>query len=523
MDMPTSAPRAHDPETRLTPAERKLIAQLDETRTRAEVLAELHQYLQVAVEVELATIPIYLYTYYSIQRDKESGEGIDPAQAYANKAGGVIMSVAVEEMLHMSLSANVMHAMGFEPQLYGKAPKSYPAKLPFHNPKGPKGPKGQKGPKRGDKIPLARLGFEQLWRFLEIEYPEQKDATPQSKNWDTIGQLYSYVRCLIHTKFLSDADFQQGAQAKAIQPYNYSPNNVDTVYPTGKFDPWKPAPPSPPPHWADGYPGASGAAVYPSSPDSHAGETELLTIASRNDALLAIDTICDQGEGNPVPGIGPLPTDDPSKHELSHYYKFLTLQAQFDSYTGSGEALPPEPPPPPQQQPAITQDMLDDAGLVVPFPDNPTAKSYPKHLFAIANFCSACFQYMLILTETVYRVPPENQKLFFNEGLHRSMIWVLDKYIRTMREIPVGDKQGHYMGPVFENISLGKRKDSFDELAKYGIKAAEAAQRLAETTDDPKLAHAYNDIAYYAALATGKPADLAPGMQPLVDVRPYWS
>ncbi len=428
-----------DPITRLTPAEEKLVEQINATSDRKTVLAELKANLQTAIEIELATIPIYLYTYYSLVRNATSGEGIDRAQAYANKAGGVIMSVAVEEMLHMSLSANVLFSMGVAPQLYRHAPKKYPTPLPYHNPVGPKGPDGQ----TAVLIPLAKLSFEQLWHFLQIEYPEQWDALPQDRDWQTIGQFYSYIRCQIHTRFLTDADFQQGAAAQAIQPYNYSPNNVDTVYPTGKFDPWKPAPPAATPDWAgtDGYPSAAEAARFADRGDSHAGESQLLCIQSRRDAACAIDTICDQGEGYPVPYLGPAADDDPSKDEESHYVKFLTLQAQYADYATTTESLPNEPPPPALQLPAVTDAELAAAGLVVDMPDNPTTKGYPAEYRPIADFCSACFQYMLIMTETIYRVPPESQKLFFNEGLHRSMIWVLDKYIQTIRQIPVGRRQ----------------------------------------------------------------------------------
>ena len=111
-----------DPITPLTPAEKAFVAHLDATGNRDEVLAELKANLQTAIEIELATIPIYLYTYYSLIRNAESGENIDEAQLYANKAGGVIMSVAVEEMLHMSLSSNVLFSLGVAPLLYGKAP-----------------------------------------------------------------------------------------------------------------------------------------------------------------------------------------------------------------------------------------------------------------------------------------------------------------------------------------------------------------------------------------------------------------
>jgi len=511
-------PAQHDPATRLTPAERKFVAWLNAHKTRDQVLAELEANLQVAVEVELATIPIYLFTYYSIQRDAASGEAIDPVQAFANKAGGVIMSVAVEEMLHMSLSANVMYAMGWAPQIYGKAPAAYPTPLPSHNPVGPRGPNGE----TAELIPLSRLTFEQLWHFLQIEYPEPLDAPPQDRDWQTIGQLYSYVRCLLRTDWLSDADFQRGAAAAAIQPYNYSPNNVDTLYPTGKFDPWKPAPPAPRPGWSDSYPSAAAAADYTNRADSHAGASQLLCISTREDALLAIDTICDQGEGYPVPNLGAGADDDPSKREQSHYVKFLKLQAQFAAYGATTETLADEPSPPPPQLPAIMQDQLDQAQLVIAFPDNPTTDSYPPELQPIARFCSACFQYMLILTETVYRVPPAGQKLFFNEGLHRSMIWVLDKYIRTIREIPLGN--GQFMAPVFENLDLGERKDSFAGLTRFGVEAVNAAQALANTVPpNSSMATIYGDVAYYAALATGTPAGLAPGKRPLVDVRPYWS
>src|SRR3954464_317084 len=101
-----------DPVTPLTPAEQQFVAQLNAQSNRDEVLAELKANLQTAIEIELATIPIYLFTYYSIVRNSTSGEGIEPLEVFANKAGGVVMSVAVEEMLHMSLSCNVLFSLG---------------------------------------------------------------------------------------------------------------------------------------------------------------------------------------------------------------------------------------------------------------------------------------------------------------------------------------------------------------------------------------------------------------------------
>ena len=537
-----------DPITPLTPAELAFVQTLNTTSNRETVLAELKTNLQTAIEIELATIPIYLYTYYSLVRNNESGETISPEQLYANKAGGIIMSVAVEEMLHMSLSSNILFSMGVMPQLYGKAPGPYPTGLPYHNPQGPAGPDGD----TAVLIPLANLSFEQLWHFLQIEYPEKWSAPPQDSNWDTIGQFYSYIRCLLNTNFLTDADFQLGSAAAAIQPYNYSPNNIDTVYPDAGFDPWKPAPPVPTPSWADPVQGAAAAAVYPDYADSHAGATQLVTIQSILDAATAIDTICDQGEGVPIPNVGDSPDDDQSKEEESHYVKFLTLQAQFADYAGTSEVRASQPPAPTEViQPSVTQDALLAAGVLVNVPVNPVAANYPPLYSDIANFCSACFQYMLIMTETVYLVPPEKQKVFLNEGLHRSMIWVLDKYIRTIRQLPIpsGDYANLMMGPTFENVPMGAQAESFTALTDYGNKAIaaanaliaqltanEAVEKVAEALDpstipadmakiekDGDVIGVLRNVIGYVGTAISKMS--ADGKYPmhLPDVGPYWT
>lgn len=507
-----------DPATPLTPVEEAFVIWLDVASNRDAVLAALKANLQTAIEIELATIPIYLFTYYSLIRNAESGEKIGDAQLFANKAGGVIMSVAVEEMLHMSLSSNILFAMGVAPQLYGKAPGQYPTPLPYHKPQGPPGPDGG----TAVLIPLRKLGFEQLWHFLQIEYPEQWDALPQDRDWQTIGQFYSYIRCLLRTRFLTDGDFQLGAYANGIQPYNYSPNNVDTVYPAQGFDPWKPAPPAPNPSWADSAPGAAEVARFPDDENSHAGQTELLCVRSRKDAADAIDTICDQGEGCPVPDVGPSPTDDPSKDEDSHYVKFLKLQAQFDRYAGCSERLPAEPPPPTPITPSVSEDDLIAKGFICDFPDNPVNSDYPDGYRAIAEFNSALFQYMLIMVETVYRVPPDRQKLFFNEGLHRSMIWVMDKYIGTIRGIPIpsGRHSGKVMAPTFENVDLGTRADSLAGLTKFGNAAIDAAEAIAKANPDTALARSMGNVVYYIGVALTQTDGAAPMHLP--DVGPYW-
>jgi hypothetical protein len=131
---------------------------------------------------------------------------------------------------------------------------------------------------------------------------------------------------------------------------------------------------------------------------------------------------------------------------------------------------------------------------------------------------------MLIMCETIYRVPPANQKLFFNEGLHRSMIWVLDKYIQTIRkiEIPSGPHACRMMGPLFENVNLGAPEDSFAGLTEYGNAAIAAATALSQGIDpNGNLASALGNVTYYVGVAlTQTSSDGAPMHLP--DVGPYW-
>ncbi len=454
-----------DPLTPLTPSEREMVAELEQLG-REEILQQLKDNLQTAIYIELATIPIYLFTYYSINRTATTGEQLDAASRYGNKAGGVIMSVAVEEMLHMSLSSNVLYSLGVQPELYLHSPDPYPTPLPYHNPVGPPGPDGD----RKVLIPLSRLGYEQFWHFLQIEYPEKVDAWPEDRDWNTIGQFYSYIRCLISCRQITDEDFQVHGKGTQIQSGNYSVNNVDTLYPDQAFDPWG-LPPPVPNDYASGCPAAA-VSEYTNKADSHAGAAELITVNSKLTALQAIDTICDQGEGFQHQA-----TDDPSHAEFSHYYKFLRLQAQLERYPDHVEDLAPLPVPPDPILPTVTDAELSE--VVASFPDNPRTGSYPENLQALSNLCNGVYQYMLIMTETIFRVPPEEQKLFFNQGMHFSMIWILDKLIQNMRGFELDDGSGNVLAPTFENYDLGPRSDAYASLQALAAAITDPAQKSA--------------------------------------------
>ena len=68
-------------------------------------LQSLREHLQVALEIEHATIPPYLTALYSLE------------EGHNQEAFEVIESVFMEEMLHMTLVANLLNAVGGSPQI----------------------------------------------------------------------------------------------------------------------------------------------------------------------------------------------------------------------------------------------------------------------------------------------------------------------------------------------------------------------------------------------------------------------
>ncbi len=86
---------------------------------KIKTIEELHEYLYKGLQLEHATLPPYLTALYSLHPGKNSD------------AWHVIRVVAVEEMLHLTLVANVLNAVGGTPNLTttGFVP-NYPTRLP---------------------------------------------------------------------------------------------------------------------------------------------------------------------------------------------------------------------------------------------------------------------------------------------------------------------------------------------------------------------------------------------------------
>jgi hypothetical protein len=136
--------------------------------------ADLMPLLQAAIELEHATIPPYLCGYFTLK----PGMNGDVAD--------IIRSVVIEEMLHLTITGNLMLALGGKPVLNkpGFVP-DYPGKLPMGI---------------GDhlQVRLRKCSVDQVRDvYMKIEEPEQPIDIPvlaaALPEFDTIGAFYQVL------------------------------------------------------------------------------------------------------------------------------------------------------------------------------------------------------------------------------------------------------------------------------------------------------------------------------------------
>ena len=127
---------------------------------------QLCVHLQWAIEVELSTIPPYLTALFSIEEDSN------------REVQTVLRSVVMEEMLHMCLAANLLHAVrgdGPGPKVTGAAAPTYPGVLRHSN---------------GIELELQSFGDAALDVFCAVEQRPPPHAPPESDGFHTLGQFY---------------------------------------------------------------------------------------------------------------------------------------------------------------------------------------------------------------------------------------------------------------------------------------------------------------------------------------------
>ena len=145
-----------------TGSDRRII-ELLEVDAPARDLDWLKESLQTAVELELATLPVYLSGMWSIKSG--SGEVFD-----------LIDSVVREEMLHLGLACNMLKAIGGSPKM--RVP-DYPGHLPG-------------GVRPELWVFLAGLSHDSVAMYMEIEKPEHPLAL-RAETFPTIGDFYDAI------------------------------------------------------------------------------------------------------------------------------------------------------------------------------------------------------------------------------------------------------------------------------------------------------------------------------------------
>jgi hypothetical protein len=234
-------------------------------------LARLHRDLQRAIGLEFAVLPAYLTALYSIKEGTNAG------------AIRAIRGVAMEEMYHLTLAANVLNAVGGSPVLDATTVPRYPL-VPF-----PGSPDFELHIE-----PFSRVAIE---RFLRVEAPVPKDAAPNDETYTRIGELYAAIEGALEC-----LDEEMGSAAL----FSGDPKRQVT---------------------SEQYYGGGGV---------------LVTVHDLPSALHALRIIVDQGEGLPESILDGDHTYFEQDPEVAHYFRFNEILEGRYYYIGRDR--PADPP-----------------------------------------------------------------------------------------------------------------------------------------------------------------------------------
>ena len=423
----------------------------------------IKEVMQQAIALELATIPTYLSTYYSINRaqdqdklyakihaqlsqtgERTAAEIDELAQdlkldilVYSNKSAALIMSVVIEEMLHLALACNVKQAVcQSAPDLMGIGKGlTFPTELDGHIPE--------------FQINAAKLSLKQLTTFLQIESP-QPFVDPYANaqlldtvEYQTIGRLYEMIIKCIKEDFPGPYNYKPQLlppdHPDRPRPY-YSQNSMNTVHYDREHNP-----------------------QFANADDSGG----LVGVHDAQSAIDAIERIIDQGEGRSkyeqhtlIWGENkmPVPMDivdgkvvfwegdyDDSGKEPAHFAKFL------EAYTLGGH----------YQQKFRKIQGLDDffSYFVYDTDANPKTADYIASGSQALSLCSelgnAVFAYILLMIEACYYKDESTQYDLFIFGIHKSMIWLLSGVGNQINQYTYTKDNQAYKGALtFEPFSF---------------------------------------------------------------------
>jgi hypothetical protein len=174
-----------------------------------DTLHSLRAHLQTAIEIEWSTIPPYLCALWSL------------GDEHNQPAATCLRDVVMEEMLHLTLAANVLNALGGEPRLGGHASvPTYPASLPHSD--------------RSFSVSLLRFCPDALETFRRIERPALIGAPPQADGYATIAQFYEAVGEAVERIGADPAVWSGDADRQIVPGRQYYGGGGDAIAVTGR-------------------------------------------------------------------------------------------------------------------------------------------------------------------------------------------------------------------------------------------------------------------------------------------------
>ena len=345
---------------------------------------ELHDYLYAALQLEHATIPPYLTALYSLHPGSNSD------------ALHLIRVVAVEEMLHLSLVANVMNAVGLKPDLTqdGFVPR-YPAHLPDGE--------------QDFQVSLQPFSKAAVSTFLKIERPA-KAPSEQARLVRRSARLSSNPQAHLLAVHPRDPGMQYYSIGEFYEEIIRGVHYLYTQYAA---------------HGQELFTGDPRNQVTPEY--YYSGGGEIVAVTDLDSALAALRLIAEQGEG-----LGGGIYDD--EGELAHYYRFQQLEIGRYYQKGDQPGHPTGPPLDTDWE--AVYPVLKDARLAH-YPEDSELRA------AAAQFNDTYADFLAFLTRAYNGQP---------ELLIEAVWWmfrVRDAMLLLIRN-PVPEGNGVHAGPTFE-------------------------------------------------------------------------
>jgi hypothetical protein len=401
MCLPEADPN-YMPVTRdLSPAKRDMIVgwlkrQPDPPVFKIDNVEDLRQVLQIAIELEHATIPPYLCALFSI------------VPGHNQEVAELIKSVVMQEMLHMALVCNLLNGVGGHPMI---ASPAFVPRFPGHLPG---------GVRPGLTVSLRKCSIDQVRDvFMAIEQP--------SVPLDIPDDVPSYVDMRgIDVDPAGDVTDERRASEAAAQlalhftRVEHEPLTIGWFYKQ------------------------IGTAIVELGEDIFTGDPSLqmtpeiytgapgnlYTINDTKHALLALQEIERQGEGTP----GTDPTSGP-RHELAHYYRFQEIvegRRMIETSPGNWVFEGPEVP-------------FDPAG-VLPMADDPDTGSLPprSRVRSVAELCDRAYGDLLRSLHATFNGNPAGL------GQAIGLMFSLEVQARELMTMPISPAAPATAGPAFQ-------------------------------------------------------------------------